>query len=139
MLHYVPDPQGLLQDSGGYSKIKSALTGKQKEPRDSKNAQLETTVQLSLGDGIVTGRGRGEVAETEAREENLRLQNFVLCSQHVSSLTFIVTVYFPFEKLCNFTKVIVLQKRTADCIHFVLRGGLVAPGLDCRDSTLDLQ
>lgn len=41
MLHYVPNPQGLLQDSCGYSKRKLALAGKQKEPKGSKNARLE--------------------------------------------------------------------------------------------------
>lgn len=94
LLHYAPNPQGLLQDSCGYSKRKLALARKQKEPKGSKNAQLEVclnsdciffpfffspsnnpllsrdnsgTVQFSLGDGNVMGRG--EVRETEAGEK----------------------------------------------------------------------
>lgn len=98
LLHHVPNPQGLLRDSCGFSKRKLALAGKQKEPKGSKNAQLEvcfysdciffpfsfssqttpccleiTVVQFSLGMAVSWGEGRWE---RQRLEKNSRVAKF---------------------------------------------------------------
>lgn len=130
LLHYVPNPQGLLWDSCGYFKRKLALAGKQKELKGSKNAQLWgllllrlylffffafapqanpccleiTVVQFSLGDGNVMGRGkvREKIQGCKISYSTVSISVVIYCI-YIVLYWLTSPVYSPYENGCNFT------------------------------------